>query len=95
MQQIKLFNLTKKKLLILVGALIVLSPFLGLPGLAKSAVVVILGLSVVIAAAINGDKKLCECENCVPKTKPDSYVENANPLAVTETPKEEKEKLRI
>lgn len=91
----KLTKITKKKLLVLVGALIVLSPFLGLPGLAKSAVVVILGLSVVIAAVVNGDKKLCECDNCVPKAKVGSYVENANPPVATETPKEEKEKFRI
>lgn len=88
-------KMTKKKFLILVGVLIVLSPFLGLPGFVKSIVIIILGLSVVIATAVNGDKKLCGCDNCVPKTKPGSYVENANPLAVTETPKEEKEKLRI
>lgn len=95
MQQVKLFNLTKKKILILVGILIILSPFLGLPGLAKSIIAVILGLSVVGLALLNGGNKVCECDNCVPKVKPGSYVENTNPMAVTETPKEEKEKFRI
>lgn len=88
-------NLTKKKLLVLMGILIILSPFLGVPGLAKSIIVAILGLSVVGIALLNGGNKVCECDNCVPKAKPGSYVENANPLAVTETSKEEKEKLRI
>lgn len=88
-------KITKKKFLVLIGVLVVLSPFLGLPGFVKSIVIIILGLSVVIATAVNGDKKLCECDNCIPKTKPGSYVENTNPLTVTEAPKEEKEKLRI
>lgn len=88
-------KITKKKFLVLVGVLVILSPFLGLPGFIKSVVIIILGLSVIIATTLNGDKKLCECDNCVPKTKPGSYVENANPVTVTESLNEEKEKLRI
>ena len=87
-----LIKITKKKLLVLVGALIALSPFLGLPGLAKSIIIVILGLSVAIVALVNGEKKLCECENCVPKTKPGSYVENVPSVASTGTIKMEKGK---
>ena len=85
-------KMTKKKLLVLVGALIALSPFLGLPGLAKSIIIVILGLSVAIVALVNGEKKLCECENCVPKTKPGSYVENVPSAASAKAAQTEKEK---
>ncbi len=91
-----LIKITKKKLLILIGALIILSPFLGLPGLVKSAVIVILGLSVAVVALKTYDKKLCECVNCVPTIKTGSYVENApkTSLPHTETgvAKQEKEK---
>ncbi len=73
----KSIKITKKKLLVLLGILFALTPFLGLPGFVKSAVAVILGLSVVSAAFITGNKKLCECENCAAKEKPGSYVENA------------------
>ncbi len=73
----KSIRITKKKLLILLGILVALSPFLGLPVLAKSAIAVILGLSVALTAFVSGPGKLCECDNCVPKSKPGSYVENA------------------
>ena len=89
-----LIKITKKRLLVLIGILTVLSPFLGLPGLVKSAIIVILGLSVAGVALKTYDKKLCECENCIPKVKTGSYVENApsTPSLVAETPKQEKEK---
>lgn len=73
----KPMKITKKKLLVLVGALIALSPFLGLPGFVKSIIIVILGLSVATVALVNNERKLCECDNCVVKIKPGSYIENA------------------
>ncbi len=76
--------MTKKKLFILVGALIAISPLLGLPGLIKSIIIIILGLSVVAIAILNGEKKPCECDNCVVKIKPGSYVENV-PSSASQT----------